>query len=121
MCAFPAALLLLVSLDLLAPQLTLPVPWTSKAPLSVGQLCSHSVTLLPERLDLGGGRVEGTRTLANRLCPRHLRTNVGGDKINHEISSQTAASDGRLSCFTQTGFRILLYRTLWSEILHKSP
>ena len=48
-------LLSLSSLELVTPQITLPRLWTPKDPLPRGQLCSHSITVLPGGLDLGKG------------------------------------------------------------------
>lgn len=70
------------------------------------------------RTRLGEGRTKGLRTPNNRDHPGDLRTDMEEGEISH--SSRWAAYDGQFSCFAQTGFGILLYKILWSEICHKS-
>lgn len=67
MLAATADLLSPVSLELITPQIMLPAPWALKGPLPGGQLCSRTLSWLPERLDLGRW-AEGTWTLATETA-----------------------------------------------------
>lgn len=100
MLAAIADLLSLVSLELITPQIMLPAPWALKGPLPGGQPCSHSVSWLPEKLDLGGGqRVYGHW---QQRLPRAHKNGVGEMKsIKESVPTELPVIASSLASFTQ--------------------